>query len=57
MTNLIHVTDFAFNNNLLELMLDDNTDAFDAEFINKSKKQPFLKKQDIFDGNQTIITV
>lgn len=38
-------------------MMEENEAAFDEEFIANSKKQPFLKKQDKFDGNKTEITV
>lgn len=37
--------------------MDDNGAAFDEEFIANSKKQPFLKKKEKFDGNETVITV
>lgn len=38
-------------------MMDGNGSAFDEQFILNSKKQPFLKKQDRFDGKETKIKV
>ena len=37
--------------------MDGNGAAFEEQFIMNSKKQPFLKKQDRFDGKETVIKV
>lgn len=46
-----------FNSNLVDLITGNDGAAFDSEFIANSKKQPFLKKQDKFDSNETTIKV
>ena len=38
-------------------MMDGNGAAFEEQFIANSKKQQFLKKQDRFDGKETVIKV
>lgn len=37
--------------------MDSNGAAFEEQFIMNSKKLPFLKKQDRFDGKETVIKV
>ena len=57
LTRLSTPNPLTFNSNLVDLMLEDNGAAFDEEFIANSKKQPFLKKKEKFDGNETVVTV